>query len=175
MLLQLLGTLSLAAASDPPLFVSFAYGTTGLCLASPLTFPCPGGADDSCPVFLAPCASPAANWSADIEPGFMVSGFECSDGGCGLNVDCDADAPGAVVKLAAGVPRAAIVFNASAGQLVYTSRDGAQRCLTGGLAGSPTPPCFAGETFFSNQTTIDDCGAPSTRGWRRVAPAEGAA
>ncbi len=158
------------AAPPSPRFVSFAYGDSG-CLASPLTFPCAGGATDSCPVFLAPCASPTANWSADVEPGSLVSGFECGDGGCGLNVDCDGVAPRTVVKLAAGIPRAAVAFNATAGTLVYTSRAGVVRCLTGGLAGAPTPPCFAGEAFDPKQITIDDCAAPATRGWRLVPPA----
>ena len=139
------------AAPAASQWVSFAYGGSALCLASPLAFPCAGGAADSCPVFLAPCASPAANWSATVEPGFLVSGFECADGGCGLNVDCDADAAGAVVKLVAGVPRAAVVFDAVAGQLVYTARSGARRCLSGGLGRAPTPPCFAGESFVANQ------------------------
>jgi hypothetical protein len=161
-----------AAPSTSP-WVSFSYGGSALCLASPpaALFPCAGGAANSCPVFLAPCASPSANWSTTVEPGALISGFECAEGGCGLNVDCDSDAVGAVVKLAAGVPRAAITFDAAAGQLVYTARSGARMCLTGGLGRAPTPPCFAGESFLPNQVTIDDCSAPSTRGWRLAPPA----
>ena len=158
------------ARAGGPAFLSLAVQSTGLCLVSPDAFPCPGGAGNSCPVYLGACASPAANWSFDVEPGHLVSGFECAGGGCGLNVDCDATAAGAVVKLAAGVPRAAVAFDARAGQLAYTARNGLVRCLTGGLARAPTPPCWVGETFVAAQITIDDCASNATRGWRAAAP-----
>ena len=167
--------LLLPLASSSSSWQSFTYGASGLCLSSPETFPCPGGAMNSCPVFLGPCASPTANWTTAVEAGRLVSGFECPGGGCGLNVDCDAVVPGAVVKLAAGMPRAAIAFNASAGQLVYVSRGGVTLCLASGLAAAPTPPCFAGEQFLPNQITVADCGDAATAGWRAVAPGAGGA
>ena len=147
----------------------FAYQSTGLCLGMHLDtgswFPCNGGAGNSCPMELLPCAAPQTLWN--ISDGFLCSAYEGpgADSAC-VNVDCDSSQPGAVVKVIAGPTQWFSQLAFAGGQLVYTARTGMVRCV--GLptaATPPTPPCNAGEEYLSNGTIIDYCAESSTQGW----------
>ncbi len=147
----------------------FAYQSSGLCLGLHLDagslFPCAGGAANSCPTELLPCAAPQTLWN--LSDGFLCNAFEGpgGDSAC-INVDCDSSEPGAVVKVIAGPAQWFARLAFAGGQLAYTSRSGMVRCL--GLptaATPPTPPCNAGEEYLNNGTIIDYCLEGSTKGW----------
>jgi hypothetical protein len=61
-------------------------------------FPCDGGAGNSCPTELLPCAAPAALWNLTAD-GHLCSAYEGpgAESAC-VNIDCDSAEPGAVVK-----------------------------------------------------------------------------
>lgn len=156
----------------PPTRVLFKKG--GLCLTSNASsqFPCPGGANNACPVFLGDCASPSAVWD-DSDGTLQNVGIAASSGqSAGINVDCDATAPGAVAKLlgeGSGDSANPITFTPSAeGQLVYTldSQGAPYLCLDAG-GGPYSPPCGR-EPRSSNQVATQLCTDSSTQGWSRV-------
>jgi hypothetical protein len=154
----------------PETRVRFQYGTgpSAQCLVSNTTFPCPGGADNSCPLFLGDCSSPMALWD-DADGVLSTLGQPGGGGGQAppqqVNIDCDSDAPGAVAKLIVSGGNL-IVFQG--GQLVYTAPTGAgSLCLNGGQD-PVTPPCAPTEPYLRDQITIQDCTKASTQGWQRI-------
>ena len=151
---------------------SYPFPAGPLCLGMHLDpkgfFPCAGGASNSCPLEMLSCSDPRTLF--DVTGGVLCSTYEGPDGGACVDVDCDSYSPGGVAKVIAGPASwfASISFsNASAGQLVYTARNGMVRCLNAGQA-TPTPPCFVGEEYLSNQTSIDYCSVASTQGWQML-------
>lgn len=155
-----------AACAQPSTRVSYHYGATGMCLASnaSTSFPCPGGAGVSCPLFLAPCDAPGAVWDDGL--GF-VAPLPAYGPAANIDLDCTECVAHRVLKLlgAAG-PDTPIAY--ANGQLVLTCSDGATvMCLNGGQ-GPITPPCNSDEFYVQDQIQIDDCSAPSTQGWTRV-------
>lgn len=149
--------------------------TTGQCLGMHMDpgpwFPCAGGAANSCPTALLPCSAPQAQWSLDLEPGFLCNAFEGPQGGACISIDCDSVAPGAVAKVIAGPDAWFSRMNFTSGQLVYTARGGQERCLGLPTAAAPvTPPCSAGEEYLTTGIIIDYCSINSTQGWVLLGP-----
>jgi hypothetical protein len=160
----------------------------------PLSLPGPGGAGNSCPVFLGSCSDPTSVW--DDSQGVLANVRYGPDSA--INIDCDSGAPHAVAKCldvpggsgnpitcelagaclpllaswhAALMPQLLLllvpVSSANGGQLVYAVNSGATMCLNGGQ-GPVTPPCNSQEPFIEAQVNIDDCSAPTTSGWARI-------
>ena len=175
----------LPAAFSPPVlrdFAAFAPGPCALptsrarfvypdgrCLATNASgFPCAGGANNACPVFLADCASPAAVW--DDAEGTLMNVFWGAQSGqpAGINIDCNSEAPGAVAKLlGAGAGWSANSIAFAGGQLVY-ARDEAgapSLCLDGGQ-GPDAPPC-GHEPRCAGQVTTQPCSSGTAGGWVR--------
>ena len=134
----------------------------GRCLISNNTFPCTGGADNSCPVFLGSCEAPSAVW--DDGSGQILNPWATAQGGtAGLNVDCDQTSPGAVVKLLGLNAGGWNSFTFQAGQILYGETG---LCLDGGQ-GPFSPPCGL-EPRASDQITVQPCASQTTSGWIRV-------
>jgi hypothetical protein len=147
--------------------VRFQYGTgpNALCLSTNTTFPCPGGADNSCPLFLGDCSSPASVW--DDSDGVLTSVGDSSGSTFPqVNIDCDSPSAGALAKL---IVSGGNVIAFEDGQLVYTppNTQGPNMCLNGGQD-PVTPPCDASEPYLADQISIQDCSKASTQGWSRV-------
>jgi hypothetical protein len=149
---------------QPPKQVQYARG--GGCLATNASFPCAGGWNSSCPVFLASCADPAAQW-LERSDGLVES--QLHPGAC-LNNDCNGCAAHTVVKIIACDSGSPVRFDAAAGELALASC--ASACLDGGASGAPSPPCKAGEEYLPTQITLAACGSSDAAGWSRVAAAE---
>lgn len=134
----------------------------GRCLVSNATFPCAGGAGNACPAFLGDCGAPSAVW--DDGAGTLMNVWASARGGAaGLNVDCDATAPGAVVKLLGLGAGGWNDFAFAEGQLRYGGTD---LCLDDG-SGPFSPPCGA-EPRAADQISTQPCAAATTRGWTRT-------
>lgn len=134
----------------------------GRCLVSNSTFPCAGGASNACPLFLGTCDEPSSVW--DDASGQLLNPWASAHGGtAGVNVDCDATAPGAVVKLLGLNAGGWNAFSFAAGQIVYSDTG---LCLDFGL-GPYSPPC-GHEPRSSNQISVQPCASATTSGWARV-------
>jgi hypothetical protein len=156
-------------APSPKNAVKFRKG--GLCLITNSTseFPCGGGADNACPVFLGDCSDPTALWVTSDGTFVNLAVTTATQQAAGINIDCNSVAPGAVAKLL-GFAGGANPLAFAGGQIVYTM-DGSGNnvlCLDGG-GGPYSPPCGK-EARSSNQLAIQPCSSPSTQGWEIVQP-----
>ena len=150
----------------PPTRVSYALPRSSSaqrqCLATNATgFPCPGGWANSCPLFLAPCGAPSAQW-LERSDGLLES--VAWPGTC-LDRDCNSCAARTALKaLACGGGNGAPVAFAG-GQLRLSACVGS--CVSDGSSGH-TPVCKAGEQMAGAQLTVESCSAPATSGWVRM-------
>jgi hypothetical protein len=152
-------------AMHPPPPSAVQYRLGDVCLATnSSSFPCPGGWANSCPAFLAPCASPEAVW-LEHPDGSLESAVHA--GNC-LNFDCNACTPGTLAKVTLCANAGALAFDAAAGSLSSKSCPGA--CVNDGRQASPAhAPCKAGEQYLPHgQATLQQCGSEGTTGWVRV-------
>lgn len=134
----------------------------GRCLVSNNSFPCAGGAGNACPVFLGDCAALSSVW--DDGAGTIMNVWASTQGGAaGLNVDCDATAPGAVVKLLGLGAGGYNDFAFANGQIHYGGTD---LCLDVGQ-GPFSPPCGS-EPRATDQVSTHPCAAATTAGWTRA-------
>ena len=150
--------------APPPAVVKYARG--GGCLATNASFPCVGGWNSSCPVFVDSCAAATARW-LERSDGLVES--QVHAGAC-LNIDCNDCSPHTVVKLIACDSGSAFRFDAAAGQISLAACSGTF-CVDGGASGAPTPPCKAGEEYLPTQLTLTPCGSADATGWTRVVEA----
>jgi alpha-L-fucosidase len=134
----------------------------GRCLVSNATFPCTGGADNSCPTFLGACDAPSSVW--DDGSGQILNPWATALGGtAGLNVDCDQTSAGTVVKLLGLNAGGWNNFVFQSGQILYGETG---LCFDGGQ-GPFSPPC-GHEPRASDQISVQPCGSATTAGWNRV-------
>ena len=150
-----------------PQRVTFALPRAGAaplqCLATNASsFPCAGGWGNSCPLFLAPCASPAAAWLQRSD-GLLESA--AWPGQC-LNRDCNGCSAGTALKAMPcdgnGSP---VAYSAAAGgQLSLAQCPGS--CVSDGSLGH-APVCKAGEQMAAQQLAVEACSQGSTQGWLR--------
>jgi hypothetical protein len=156
-----------STAPNPRSAVKFKRGS--LCLISNGTadFPCGGGADNACPVFLGDCGDPTALWVTSDGTFQNVAIATATGKEAGINIDCNQAQPGAVAKLLGYNGGANPLFFA-AGQIVYTTdaAGNSALCLDGG-GGPYSPPCGQ-EARSSNQIATQSCSAPTTEGWEVV-------
>ena len=159
-----------ACAPPPPpaTRVRFVYAD-GRCLVTNATFPCGGGAGNSCPLFLGDCAAPQAAWDDGDAASLVNLAFATPAAPNVVNADCDSCAPGALFKLITGSGSAArIAFDAAAGGLLRyacAGGGGPPLCLNGGQ-GKHTPSC-GGEPWLATQIVAAPCAGADAGGWRR--------
>jgi hypothetical protein len=161
------------APPAPGARVRFQRGAQCLISNATARFPCGGGADNACPVFLGDCSDATAEWDDSDGTLQNIAVAAASGSAAGINIDCNAQAPGAVAKLlGAGAGGSANQIAFASGQLVYArSAAGAPAlCLDGG-GGPYSAPCGS-EQRSSNQVATQDCAAAATAGWQRVVVAE---
>ena len=140
--------------TPPQTRVRFENG--GQCLITNSTFPCSGGASNSCPVFLGDCSDPSSVW--DDSQGVLQNVLNAPSQ---INIDCNSETPHTVAKLLQAGGNGIAFFN---GQLTW---QGTALCLNGGQ-GPLIPPCNSGEPHADFQIQIDDCTSVTTMGWTRV-------
>lgn len=149
-----------------PPSVKFTYNNNLCLISNSSNFPCPGGAANSCPVYLGDCNDPSALWQD--ENGYFVNPYLSIDGSpAEINIDCDYSVPYTVAKLLRYSGGSGNGLSFVSGQILYTGSDGTTMCLNGGQT-KPNVPCSATETYYPNQIQIENCTSPNTFGWARV-------
>ena len=151
----------------PATRVRFVYAD-GRCLVTNASFPCAGGAGNSCPLFLGDCAAPQAAWDDGDGASLVNLAFATPAAPNVVNADCDRCAAGALFKLITGSGSAArIAFDAAGGgRLRYAcGAGGTPLCLNGGQ-GAHTPSC-GGEPWLHDQIVAAPCAGGDASGWRR--------
>jgi hypothetical protein len=138
-----------------------------LCLATNATgFPCPGGWGTSCPLFLAPCGTPAAAWLQRSD-GLLESA--AWPGAC-LDRDCNSCSSGTALKIIAcgGGNGAPVAFGGGQLRLGGACGSSSGACVSDGSSGHRAV-CKAGEQMAAAQLAVQDCSDASTAGWQRIA------
>jgi hypothetical protein len=150
----------------PPLPIKVQYSDKErpyLCLATNASFPCSGGWNNSCPVFLDNCTLPSTFWyesNGNIESALHP-------GNC-LNIDCNNCQQGTIVKIISctGTNPVSIVFNPVDSTFPVAECPGL--CLDNGLAANKNPPCKEGESWLRyTQVSLEVCDTPITTSWNR--------
>lgn len=81
-----------------------------------------------------------------------------------VNSDCNHCAPHTVFKIVVGSP--AIIHYAN-GQLQFGCEGTSGLCVSGGVEGSPIPPCDSSESFLPQQVQVEACATAGQ--WTRQA------
>jgi hypothetical protein len=140
-------------------------GDSNRCLGTNTTFPCPGGWNSSCPVFITQCTDTSSFW---IEYDDMSGKIESKlhQGIC-LNIDCNSCSEHTVAKIIDCGSASGISFLSNENSLHVSSCNG--MCLDYGNSGNPNPPCKAGEEYIQTQITLSSCSnTASTNVWKRI-------
>ena len=149
--------------------VRFVYNNGQCLVTNSSVFPCGGGANNACPLFLGSCQDPTALWT-ESTPGLQNNFWSSKTGQAAqINIDCNSEAPGAVAKLLGmgagqGNP---LCYDDATHQIVYSKSDDDTPllCLDGG--GGPYGPVCGREERSSNQIATQLCSGASTVGWTR--------
>ena len=159
---------TIAPPPPPPVVVQYAYGNTGQCMATNTTFPCPGGWNSTCPLFLQPCNTSSGMtlttlWN-EHSNGNIESVFHA--GAC-INIDCNSCSSHTVAKIIACDSSTAVAYSSNNnGQLGVNICS--SMCLNYGV-GPAVPPCKQGEEYLPNvQIQLDSCKNTDTQGWQRI-------
>jgi hypothetical protein len=159
----------------PPTPVHYTQaGAPGLCLLVNNTsagggsaFPCPGGHSDACPLVLGDCATPSAVW--DAPAAWPATLTNAAFKGSVANIDCNACAPGTLVKQTSdGSYASQLALDAAAGTLGVVECPG--MCVSAlPAAGRRVPPCENGEPWVpASQLALVACGNAAAGGWAQV-------
>ena len=154
---------TIAPPPPPPVVVQYARASSGLCIGSNSSYPCPGGWSTSCPLFLVPCSDPMSRW-LEHSDGRVESSVH--SGAC-WDRDCDDCGDHTVFKMMPCDSATPVAYSAAGGgQLVDGACAGG--CVDDGSTGAPTPPCKEGEASLPTQLTLARCTSAATQGWRRI-------
>lgn len=138
-------------------------GDSSLCLGTNSTFPCPGGWNSSCPVFLTSCLDLSSIW---IEDGTGRVESQLHSGAC-LNIDCNSCSPHTVSKIIDCGSASGFSYSQSESEIQVASCGG--MCLDHGTSGPPNPPCKDGEEYLQAQVTLSQCSnSEDANVWNRV-------
>lgn len=154
---------TIAPPPPPATVVQYAHASSGLCVGSNLSYPCPGGWSTSCPLFLVPCSNPMSRW---LERGDGRVESSVHAGAC-WDRDCDDCGDHTVFKVMPCDSATPVAFSsAGGGQLVDGACAGG--CVDDGSTGAPTPPCKDGEASLPMQLTLARCSSAAAQGWQRI-------